>query len=511
MINISDNSKMKLRSDYCPKHFVITIGNRYMFDENDIYQDSMSLTESIMADTVEYLGCISSKFEIKITNDNWESVDCKGEWITARAYIGPDVTSEDIPLFHGYIDSMEYDHAENTTKLVCYDALYYVLNSTAMPDGTLVYLWYKGLFSGADKVAVKGWASLKDIRNALMQKLGLQQAYNGFDGFLPNDGIKVKKRFSTKDLTVLELVQGLCQINGCFGIINREGKFEWRYISDDKLKRAKQAYPGCFYPGTLYPSDNYTQELDVGAEEEITVVESIESSKYTLNPIANRISVRNNADDSGQYVTSLGGDSAHYYKNYVTIGDDETDRDQDDPRSSDDDSEMVTGAYVLDGNMFAYKLKAKNKRIAAANIMEILGGGATFRNFTLRTYGLPYIEVGDRIKYEGSIFTITNRILTGDQVMFDEFSCEVDYEQGEYSTTPQECVAQLLEGLTEDDVRYISTGIAETTATDTVNGALSDPATQQPYDVLVVEKFEDGVLYTKSVQMKAQEKTDAQS
>jgi len=496
MISISDSTKAKLQSDYCVKHFTINI-LQYSFNENDIYQDSLNLTESIMDDTVEYLGCISSKFEVKLSNSNWPVMDCSGQYISAKMTID----GEDIPLFHGYIDSVEYDKTEHATKLTCYDSLYYIMNTTSFADGTLVYKWYKGLFSGSGRIAVNGWASLKDIRNALMTKLGLQQAYNGFDGFLPNDGIKVKKRFNTKDLTVLELVQGLCQINGCFGIINRDNKFEWRYISDNNLQRTKQAYPGCFYPGTLYPSDNYTQELEIGAEAEIDTVESIEYNKYTLNPIAQKISIRNSEEDSGQYVSASSADTAHYYKNFVTIGDDETDREHDDIKNSDDDDEMVTGAYIIEGNMWAYKLKAKNKKIAAANIMEILGGGATFRSFTLKTYGLPFIEVGDKITYDNEVFTVTNRVLSGDQVMFDTFSCEVDYAQGEYVTTAQECVNNLLEGLTQEEVETIAT----TTSTDTVNSAMTDPTTQEPYEVIIKVSFEDGVLETKSVQIQAGE------
>lgn len=489
MLNIPENLRLALRSDNCQNTLYIAIGSNISVQSSYVKKDSFKLSESVMGDITEFAGCKASKLEI--TMHDMASTEYESKPIKVEIMVNND-SEHKIPLFRGYIDSAEYDSQEQTYKFVCYDGLYWILNSTSFPDGELVYKWYK-TFLG------KKWHTLKEFRNALFTKLGMTQAYNIFSGSLPNDGIKIKKRFNNKDMTVLELVQGLCQISGCCGIINRLGQFEWRYISDGELTRTKKAYPGCFYPGEMYPSQEITEKVTTGAEEEISVYNDLVYSDFVLKPLKQFITVRNNADDSGQYVSNNPSDKKHYYKGFVTSADDDTDRDRDDP-AGDDDDEMITGAYVLEGNMFAYKLKAKNKKIAAANLWNRLGQDIGFRTYSVTTYGLPYVEIGDRIKVAGKTFIVTSRELTGEAVMWDKFYCNVDYEQAEFITTAQPSVINKNE-VDEAEVRQIATDTSNDVTKDVITNTFTNPETGERLQMLCVVSFADGILKTKTVEV----------
>lgn len=479
MLNVTDEIKALLKGDNCEKEIDITLDGLIIGSEY-IYRNSMSLTESIISNNLEITGCISSCFKIKInTASGLTKKDYHGLPIMASMKIKKldGTLSSQIPLFNGYVDTVEKDADESWQEFTCFDALYYI-------GSTNVYNWYnnkyKNVEAGYPSFSTKS-ITLKEFRDNLFSYcdyigLNIQQVNTS----LPNDTMKIKKRFKNKDMTLMELLQGICQINGCFGIINREGKFEYRYIARGSSTETIGAYPSLFYPGQIYPSQPITTTSTGSGTVPIDIVENYEYVKHSddlVNPIFNGITLRNNNSDAGVTWSSDIGASTSWE-------DDTTD-----DALIDDDTSITAGTYILDGNMFAYKIKKANKKIAIANIYAKIGKDTYFRNHECKLNGLPYLECGDKVifkKTDGNEieFIITKRELSGDQFLRDVYSADCIDKLNEYVATGQMKQTSSSNSLSTDEVADISQSTAQ------------DVMTQS--GVLYIKSFSGGILETTS-------------
>jgi len=125
-------------------------------------------------------------------------------------------------------------------QITAYDAMYDIIN-------TDVKSWYAGLSFPM---------TLKQFRDSFFANLGIAQVETS----LANDSMTVNKTIvatQTDDSSVVTeesaisgktVVTAICEINGCFGNINREGKFEYVFL---------KAITSALYPAEdLFPSDN---------------------------------------------------------------------------------------------------------------------------------------------------------------------------------------------------------------------------------------------------------------
>ena len=125
-------------------------------------------------------------------------------------------------------------------QITAYDAMYDIIN-------TDVKSWYAGLSFPM---------TLRQFRDSFFAHLGIEQAV----ATLPNDSMAVNKTIvatQTDDSSAVTeesaisgktVVTAICEINGCFGNINREGKFEYIFL---------KAITSALYPAEdLFPSDN---------------------------------------------------------------------------------------------------------------------------------------------------------------------------------------------------------------------------------------------------------------
>ena len=125
-------------------------------------------------------------------------------------------------------------------QITAYDAMYDIIN-------TDVKSWYAGLSFPM---------TLKQFRNSFFAHLGIAQVETS----LVNDSMTVNKTIvatQTDDSSAVTeesaisgktVVTAICEINGCFGNINRNGKFEYVFL---------KAITSALYPAEdLFPSDN---------------------------------------------------------------------------------------------------------------------------------------------------------------------------------------------------------------------------------------------------------------
>lgn len=387
-MEVSNEIKQAYQSNSVHKNLIVIFPELDLIvDKKNIYYESMNLKESISESaSIEFVGCISSSFSIQLNGIN-ESL--KGKRI--EVYISTDDT-DPIPLFHGIVYSAVAQTNKNYKKITAYDELY-------TKGQVEVSSWYKSLSFPV---------TLKTVRDTLFEYIGLEQV----ETELPNDSIEIKKQYDPKSLKSLDVIRAICQINGAFGIINRQGKFEYRILGE--ITEGNGTYPSA----TLYPpfylgeSTNIPKEI---TKEAISFYKTVDYEDYEVKPV-DKITVRASEDDDG-----------------VSYG-------------------SGTNNYIIQGNIFAYGLSNSDLQTIAKNIYNNVKG-FSYIPFTSDNNGLPYIECGlDAVSYmavdwvnstSGNIvhvqktFHVLNRTMSGIQALRDKYSAKGDEYQTEFITDLQ--------------------------------------------------------------------------
>lgn len=370
----------------------------------DIYNESLRLSEKLIdKKSMEFVGCIASMFKISVHGINY---DIKGKKIVVK--IWTDGTEEEpVVLFRGIVDSAVSQSNKWNKEITAYDELY-------TRGNTEVAAWYKSLTFPI---------TLKNLRDSLFAYIGLEQVETS----LPNDGVTIKKQYDPNTLQALAVIKAVCQINGAFGIINREGKFEYRILGEIK----QTAYPSV----TLFPSNNiFPSDPDVAASVVERIADEINAEYFSFYrrvdyeefevKVIDKVTVRQSEDDPG-----------------VTYG-------------------SGINNYIVQGNIFAYGLSKQDLTEIAKNIYNSIGG-FSYYPFQSENNGLPFIECGidavsyyvvdwektmqgkktrdgsTDIAYEQRPFYVLNRELSGIQALKDSYSAKGEEYQSEFITDLQ--------------------------------------------------------------------------
>lgn len=388
-MNIPDSVKNKYKSTSVTKNVVVQFPNiNLTVAGENIYADSLQLTEKLCdSDSIEFVGCISSKFEINI-RDLGQNV--KGQYVYVYIYAGDD-SSEAIPLFHGIVDEVKMQSNHRIKHIVAYDELYTKGNKD-------VSAWYKGLSFGSTGI------SLGRVRRTLLGTMGLQYE----DKTLPNDDIKIKKQYNPSSLQALAVLKSICQINGVFGMIGRDGLF--RFISVPDIVEVEGAFPGPtlyppFHPG-IEGSGSYIPATD----ESVSRYRQLDYQEFSVKPV-DKIIVRQSSEDDG---ASYGSGN---------------------------------NSYIIQGNMFTLGLKDKILRDIAMRVYPNVQG-FSYTPYNISNDGFPWIECGQSTVdclvydfdnststtdvYKEKHFHILSRNLSGIQNLKDEYNANGDEYQREF-------------------------------------------------------------------------------
>lgn len=245
-MNVSDAVKTAYKEGSHTKIIGISFPDlNYTVPQDEIYYESMTLEEAIFdGDSFEAVGCIASRFEISIRDSK---KNLKGQRIQVVISV-TDVPNTYIPLFYGYVDTVDKQAQKKMQKITAYDALY-------SKGDVEVAEWYNELSFPI---------TLKNLRDSLFNYIGLTQTTI----VLPNDDLTINKEYTPNNLKALNVIKSLCQINGCFGIINRTGTFEYRFLSSSV------------------------------SVEEVNFYRTMDYKDYVVNPV-DKLTIRQNADDKG--------------------------------------------------------------------------------------------------------------------------------------------------------------------------------------------------------------------
>lgn len=235
---INSSLKEKYWDSATDKQMVISVvGTNQKIDNSMLEIGTFALEESLCSESELKFGACEANC-VKFTARN-----------TAGNIIGKTISIEETidgnsknPMPYGVFKvASDVPTADRTKRqITAYDAMYDIIN-------TDVKSWYAGLSFPM---------TLKQFRDSFFAHLGIAQVETS----LVNDSMTVNKTIvatQTDDSSAVTeessisgktVVTAICEINGCFGNINREGKFEYVFL---------KAITSALYPAEdLFPSDN---------------------------------------------------------------------------------------------------------------------------------------------------------------------------------------------------------------------------------------------------------------
>lgn len=246
---INSNLKEKYWDSGTDKQMVISVvGTNQKIDNSMLEVGTFSLEESLCSESELKFGACEANC-VKFTARNTAG-SINGRTISISETVDGD--SENPMLYGVFKVASDVPTADRTKRqITAYDAMYDIINSDVKD-------WYAGLSFPM---------TLKQFRDSFFAYLGIEQAV----ATLPNDSMTVNKTIvatQTDDSSAVTeessisgktVVTAICEINGCFGNINRDGKFEYVFLK----AIASALYPAedLFPADNLFPSDANTESM----------------------------------------------------------------------------------------------------------------------------------------------------------------------------------------------------------------------------------------------------------
>lgn len=364
MMNVSE---MFLDDSIDKQIIIATEDGKVKITNTELHEDKFELTESLCSeDELQFGACEASVLKFTISNI---FLPMKGKWITVKITPKGVDAPYQIGRYKVYSDKPTADR--KCRDVEAYDALYDVLNAD-------MAAWYNSLTFPM---------TLKAFRDAFFSHFGVEQETIS----LVNDNMTVEKTIeitgsSADGSTIGEALSGktvlscICEINGCFGHIGRDGKFH--YISLDQEMQGLYPRNDLYPADDLYPRDPHSQPIGrsfyISAKYEDYIVKSID--KLQINEKENDIGVIVGTGSNG---------------------------------------------YNIEGNFLVYGKGSDELRGIANNVFGKIKN-LVYRPYSADCKGNPCLEVGNSIrfntKYELIETYILKRTLKGIQALRDAIS-----------------------------------------------------------------------------------------
>ena len=348
----------------------------------ELHQEQFELTESICSESELTIGsCEAAVLKFTVSNI---FLPMKDKMITVKTVIDNNTANPfQIGRYKVYSDTPTADRTKR--DIVAYDSLYDVINAD-------VAEWYNTLLPDKDSVT-----TMKAFRDSFFGYFGIEQA----DAQLVNDDMKVEKTVEPEELSGATVLNCICEINGCFGHIGRDGRFHYIYLEQE----IQGLYPrNNLYPADdLYPSEpkstRISKSLYISAQYEDFLVKTID-----------KLQIRKEEDDIGVIVGS------------------------------------GTNAYVIQDNFLVYGKGSEELTGIANNIYGKIRG-IIYRPFSADCKGNPCIEVGDAVrlptKYEIIESYVLKRTLKGIQALRDNYEATGEEYRSTQANSVHKSIIQL--------------------------------------------------------------------
>ena len=319
---------------------------QFVIDNRQMLSESLKITESLCeSDELIFGECNATQFELTIAD---VTQDLTGKEFMVTVEVG----GYELPMGTYIVDSFVRQADRRLKKITAYDRM--------RKFNVDVAEWYQ-------KLAFP--MSLKNFRKSLCDYIGIGQV----DTELPLDDMQITKTIDPEQLNGLDVIQAVCEANGCFGHINRNGLLKYHFLK--KLS-----------------ADNEDVERIRFYKQSETSYEN-----YSTVPI-DRLQIRQEEGDIG-----------------VLYGD-------------------GNNTYVIEGNFLLYgKSSDELESIAAVTYENI--SDRVYKPCKITTAASPWLEIGDNIVCPTTDDLIETyclkRTMTGIQGMMDLFesSGSIEYEE----------------------------------------------------------------------------------
>ena len=373
---------------------------------NELHQENFELTESICSGYELRFGCCEAS-EVKFRVSNILSM--KNKEIKIKSVLDGNTGN---PFQYGVykVESDVLTADRRFRDIVAYDKMYEIIN-------TNVADWYNSL---------KFPMNLNTFRNMFLMHFGLK--WNIEDGTLVNDDMNIEKTIEPSELSGKDVIEAICELNGCFGKIGRSGNFEYVFLQGE--------IQGLYPDNDLYPSDDLLPRDPISTEIKNNIYISCTYEDFVTRKI-NKLQIRQSENDVGSIVGT--GDNC----------------------------------YIVQNNFLVYGKDANELNVIAERLFEKIKD-ITYRPFDAKTLGNPCLETGDAIrlmtKYELVESYILKRTLKGIQSLRDSISSSGVYEYSEKVNSVNSSIIQL-KGKTNELERNVEE--TKSTITDVEKGLQS--------------------------------------
>lgn len=385
MMNVSE---MFLDDSIDKQIIIATEDGKVKITNTELHEDKFELTESLCSeDELQFGACEASVVKFTMSNI---FLPMKGKWITVKITPKGVDAPYQIGRYKVYSDKPTADRT--CRDVVAYDALYDILNVD-------MAAWYSSLAFPM---------TLKAFRDAFFSHFGVEQETIS----LVNDNMTVEKTIeitgsSADGSTIGEALSGktvlscICELNGCFGHMGRDGKFH--YISLDQEMQGLYPRNDLYPADDLYPRDPHStiigKSFYISAKYEDYLVKSID-----------KLQIMEKENDIGVIVGS------------------------------------GNNGYEIKGNFLVYGKGSTELREIANNVYGKIRG-IVYRPFSADCKGNPCLEVGAAIrfntKYEIVESYVLKRTLKGIQALRDAISADGEEYRTKKVNSVHEDILQL--------------------------------------------------------------------
>lgn len=344
----------------------VSIDGKKIADNSSIEFESFELEETLCSESDLTFGSCESNC-IKLVLRGISSI------LGKEIVVSEEITGSGLdPFIYGkYVVTSDVPTSDKTKReITAYDSMYGILNCD-------VKSWYSSLSFPM---------SLRQFRDSFFSYVGIEQV----GASLVNDGIVINKTLVTTNsdsntitsettISGKKVITAICEINGCFGNINRDGKFE--YVILDSIPSALYPSENLYPSDEVFPSDSNTESM-TGRYIEFDY-ENFQTRSIT------QLEIRNSNESSGEIAGKTGNN------------------------------------YVISGNFLVSDKSGDDLRQIANNILQVIRKVSFTPVKSSNCVGNPCLMLGDPIRFNTSreiIETyILQRTLSGIQAKRDSF------------------------------------------------------------------------------------------
>ena len=343
----------------------------------ELHSNQFELTESICSEeSLRFGGCEASVLKFKVSNIYSSLV---GKELDVSMFINGDTENPyRFGKFKVYSDTPTADRSFK--DIVAYDKMYEIINSD-------VAEWYNSLTFPM---------TLKEFRSSFVAHYGIEEV----DIVLVNDDMMVEKTIETVELSGRDVARAICEINGCFGHINRNNEFEYVVLPE-----ISYIYP----QNILYPSN----------------------ALYPLNILDNSPTISRSHYISCQYedFKTHRIDGVDVYEDGESIGNVINDG---------------NNIYIIQDNFLIYGKSTTELTTILTSLLGLISV-AEYRPASIIALGNPAISLGEVIRlttrHQAINTYVLNRTISGIQALRDNFNTSgVEYYEKDVNSVKNEII-----------------------------------------------------------------------